>query len=35
MSDDNLSPELEQTLDEHVRWVNQATELALTGAFLA
>jgi hypothetical protein len=34
MSDDNLSPELEQTLDEHVRWVNQAT-LALTGAFLA
>ena len=34
MSDDNLSPELEETLDEHIRWVNQATELALTGAFL-
>jgi hypothetical protein len=28
MSDDNLSPELEQTLDEHLRWVNKATELA-------
>jgi hypothetical protein len=25
-----ISPELEQTLDEHVRWVNQATELALS-----
>jgi len=29
MSDDNLTPELEQTLDEHLRWVNQATELAM------
>lgn len=29
MSDDNLSPDLEETLDEHVRWVHQATELAL------
>ena len=30
MSDDNLSPELEQTLDDHIAWVNQATELALS-----
>jgi hypothetical protein len=33
MSDNNLSPELEETLEEHIRCVNQATELALTGAF--
>jgi len=29
MNDDDLCPELEQALDEHIRWVNQATELAL------
>jgi hypothetical protein len=30
MSDNNLNPELEATLDEHIAWVNQATELALS-----
>jgi len=29
MNDETLNPELEQTLDEHIRWVNQATELAI------
>ena len=28
-NDNDLNPELEQTLDEHIRWVNQATELAI------
>jgi len=23
-NDNDLNPELEQTLDEHIRWVNQA-----------
>ena len=30
MNDHTLTPELEETLDEHIRWVNQATELALS-----
>jgi hypothetical protein len=29
MSDD-IDPKLEETLDEHIRWVKQATELAIT-----
>jgi hypothetical protein len=30
MSENKLDPQLEQTLDEHIRWVHQATELAIS-----
>ena len=30
MTNDNPGPELEQALDEQIRWVNQATELAIS-----
>jgi len=29
MSDNTLKPKLKETLDEHIDWVNTATELAL------
>jgi len=30
MSDDNLDPKTKTTLNEHIRWVKQATELAIS-----
>ena len=30
MSDNDIDPKIKETLDEHVAWVNQATELAIS-----